>query len=304
MALQGTLDTFALPDVLRLLAATGKAGRLRVTGDRGSGSLWVDNGIVDAGEVNVRGVDTTDLAEMLYHLLRFSQGSFTFDGDAKPAQKMHSVGVDELIAQAEALLVDWRELERVVPVAGSVLTLAMTLTANDVVINAAGWQVIASIGSGATVSEIGKATGMGEIEALRAIKGLIESDLAVVNEPSAEIVIADSESARRDARTATAAARPMASPVAPPPTDAPFGSSSATFEPIDFRDREDIAPVEDSVLAENSEPAPAPRVTNRFAPVGDTPSPANAPEAPPRAGFSGSWESASDLAPTPPPLSA
>ena len=37
MALQGTLDTFALPDVLRLLAATKKTGRLRITGGRGTG---------------------------------------------------------------------------------------------------------------------------------------------------------------------------------------------------------------------------------------------------------------------------
>ena len=35
VALQGTLDTFALPDVLRLLASTQKVGRLRVIGDGG-----------------------------------------------------------------------------------------------------------------------------------------------------------------------------------------------------------------------------------------------------------------------------
>ena len=50
MALQGTLDTFALPDVLRLLAATRKTGRLRITGDRGTGSAWVDAGAVQAVE--------------------------------------------------------------------------------------------------------------------------------------------------------------------------------------------------------------------------------------------------------------
>ena len=44
MALQGTLDTFALPDVLRLLAATKKTGRLRITGGRGTGSVWATAG--------------------------------------------------------------------------------------------------------------------------------------------------------------------------------------------------------------------------------------------------------------------
>ncbi|HUS62064.1 MAG TPA: DUF4388 domain-containing protein, partial [Acidimicrobiales bacterium] len=48
VALQGTLDTFALPDVLRLLAATRKTGRVHVTGPRGTGSVWVDAGAVGA----------------------------------------------------------------------------------------------------------------------------------------------------------------------------------------------------------------------------------------------------------------
>ena len=37
VALQGTLETFALPDVLRLLASTNKTGRLRLTGAAGHG---------------------------------------------------------------------------------------------------------------------------------------------------------------------------------------------------------------------------------------------------------------------------
>src|SRR5919106_1274303 len=49
LALQGTLDTFSLPDVLRLLATTAKTGRLRIDGDRGQGSVWLrDGSIVDA----------------------------------------------------------------------------------------------------------------------------------------------------------------------------------------------------------------------------------------------------------------
>ena len=35
MALQGTIETFALPEVLRLLGSGAKTGRLRLSGDRG-----------------------------------------------------------------------------------------------------------------------------------------------------------------------------------------------------------------------------------------------------------------------------
>ena len=44
MALEGSLDAFGLPDVLRLLAATAKTGCLYVGGDRASGHVWVDRG--------------------------------------------------------------------------------------------------------------------------------------------------------------------------------------------------------------------------------------------------------------------
>ena len=39
VALQGTLDTFALPDVLRLLASTKKTGRLVIAGNGADGGM-------------------------------------------------------------------------------------------------------------------------------------------------------------------------------------------------------------------------------------------------------------------------
>lgn len=50
MALQGTLDTFALADVLRLLANTHKSGRLELAGDRGHGRVWLGEGQLVGGE--------------------------------------------------------------------------------------------------------------------------------------------------------------------------------------------------------------------------------------------------------------
>ena len=82
MALSGTLDTFALPDVLRLLASTAKTGRLRITGDRGSGSVWVTDGEVVATELASAVTQEPTNEEVVFGLLRFSAGSFTFEADA------------------------------------------------------------------------------------------------------------------------------------------------------------------------------------------------------------------------------
>src|SRR3954465_9507567 len=104
VALQGTLDTFALPDVLRLLASTKKVGRLRVTGDTGSGSLWVDGGSAVGSELLVRGAEADSLTEALFNLLRFAHGSFTFEAGSMPPTNGEQRDVESIIVEADSML--------------------------------------------------------------------------------------------------------------------------------------------------------------------------------------------------------
>ena len=76
--LQGSLENFALDEVLGLLASTGKTGRLGLTGDRGNGELLLCDGrLVDAESTALPA--GTDPEEIIFELLRFQAGSFTFD---------------------------------------------------------------------------------------------------------------------------------------------------------------------------------------------------------------------------------
>ena len=52
VALQGELESFAITDVLRLLSATGKSGRLEVDGDRGRVVAWFRGGGIAGGQVS------------------------------------------------------------------------------------------------------------------------------------------------------------------------------------------------------------------------------------------------------------
>src|SRR2546421_10047348 len=83
VALQGTLDTFALPDVLRLLASTKKTGRLVIAGNRGTGSVWVDAGSVVGSEATGTMPDA-GAVEVLFELLRYGEGSVTFGTGTAP----------------------------------------------------------------------------------------------------------------------------------------------------------------------------------------------------------------------------
>ncbi len=181
VALQGTLDTFALPDVLRLLASTKKVGRLRVTGDGGSGSLWVDGGSVVGSELLLRGAQADTLTEVLFNLMRFSHGSFTFEAGAAPSSTGQPRDVESIIVEAELMLGEWRSLVLIVPSLDAWLSLADELKGRDVVVDAPRWRIIVTIGSGATVGEVGRRVGLGDLAVMRAVKEVIELGLVDVD---------------------------------------------------------------------------------------------------------------------------
>ena len=136
MALQGTLDTFALPDVLRLLASTKKTGRLVIIGARGNGSVWVDDGSVVGTDASGATHDA-DAVEILFELLRFGgEGSFTFEAGTKADRPTPARAVEPLLIDAERQLAEWREVEAVVPSMDAWVSLVSDVAADEVTIAA------------------------------------------------------------------------------------------------------------------------------------------------------------------------
>jgi len=185
VALQGTIDTFELAEVVRLLAAGGKTGRLRLEGSRGSGSVWVADGRVVATAVDHAPL-ATDPAEAIFELLRFEDGSFTFVPGDEPAHPGEPADVDELLASSEAQLREWREIERVVPTTRATVVLRPELPRADVVLDKARWKIVATIGGGATVATVGDALGLGELPVSRAVKDLVELGVVELSEERVE----------------------------------------------------------------------------------------------------------------------
>lgn len=213
MALQGTLDTFALPDVLRLLAATKKTGFLRITGPNGCGGVVaVGDGAIGAIEVP-HAPHVTDPADALFELLRFAEGSFTFEADAVEGSSACVGDLDDLLGQAESLLAEWREIESVVPSMDAWVTLRPSLVTPKVSIDRSQWQTIVAVGSGATVRHMSGELCLPELPVSRAVRDLVGLGLADI-EPSAP---AGRETSRAPCRAASVDPAPEAPlPTAPP----------------------------------------------------------------------------------------
>ncbi|MDW3218846.1 MAG: DUF4388 domain-containing protein [Acidimicrobiales bacterium] len=185
MALSGTLDTFALPDVLRLLASTSKTGRLRITGDRGSGSVWVDSGEVVAAELASAVTQAPTAAEVVFGLLRFAAGSFTFEADAVAPNASDGEAMEPILGAAENMLVEWRAIEEVIPSLDVWVGLRTSLDGPDVMVDQARWGGIAAIGSGAQVGAVAERLELNEIDGCRLVKELLELGLVeFIDEPA------------------------------------------------------------------------------------------------------------------------
>lgn len=181
MALQGTLDTFALPDVLHLLATTKKTGRLRLEGQRGSGTVHIDGGQV-VGIEAAHAPLATDPVDALFELLRFVEGSFAFNADAAPAASGPAHDVGELLEGAEALLQEWREIESVVPSLDAYVRLRRSLPGDAVTIPQDQWATLVAVAGGTTVRALGEALSLAELPVSRAVRDLVELGVVELEE--------------------------------------------------------------------------------------------------------------------------
>ena len=173
--LQGTLDVFSLDEVLGLLSGANKSGVLNINGDRGVGTISIADGQLVAGSASAA-PEVTDIAEALFELLRFDQGSFSFDGDAPVSGEPHEL--DAVMGLAHARLTEWRSIETVVPSLDHHLSLVDSLSAGEITLDESEWTAIVAIGEGATVGVVAQRLELGEFDGSKRVKGLIERTLA------------------------------------------------------------------------------------------------------------------------------
>jgi hypothetical protein len=194
VSLQGSFETFALPDVLLLLSSTKKTGELRVVGGGQGvdGCLWVANGLLVRSDVG----HSRTHADAVFELLRAGEGDFTFESDAVAPGGPKGVKIEPVLAEAQARMVEWQEIERFVPSMAASLTLAPEAPGPEVTVTADQWRVLANAGCTADVAGLVDAIGGSEFDTCRTVKELVEAGLMRVEgraprPPEAVVVVAD-----------------------------------------------------------------------------------------------------------------
>ncbi|NNE95523.1 MAG: DUF4388 domain-containing protein [Acidimicrobiales bacterium] len=185
--LQGSLDNFSLDEVLNLLAGTMKSGHLRISGDRGTGSLWIEEGrLVQAEASNT--VDGGEWEDVMFELLRFESGNFSFVADDMAPSPGEPEEIDPLVERGRELLSEWNAIESVIPSPEHVLAPVAKLPIEQVMLTSAEWETIIAIGEGRSVSQTCSVLGVGELKGCRRIKSVVERGLVKIDEPGARAV--------------------------------------------------------------------------------------------------------------------
>ncbi len=195
--LQGSLDNFGLDEVLGLLADTAKTGRMRITGDRGSGSLWLASGQLIGSEAS-RSDTQGPIEETMFELLRFNTGNFSFNMDEAPAEAGAEQPVAAVLEAAFERLTQWRAIEAVVPSLAHVIAPVSTLPAPEMTITSAEWDLLMAIGAGSEVGAVCEHFGLGEVEGSRRIKLLVERSLITIAPPLITPTFAPSSAANAE----------------------------------------------------------------------------------------------------------
>ena len=174
MSLQGSLETFALPDVLVLLASTKKDGELRVVGGKVDGKIWVEKGQIVHSDVNGKEAPSVDA---LFELLRLEAGTFSFEGDSAAPARHQPETIDLVLADAQVRLSEWKEIAKVVPHLDVLVDMAEKAPGDEVTIRAAQWKMLRSVAGGSSVAALMGSLDLSEFDACKAVKELFEANL-------------------------------------------------------------------------------------------------------------------------------
>lgn len=180
MALQGTLDEISVAQVLRLLAATRKTGRLALENERSRGIVWVRDGHVTALS-DVEAAIPGPLLEFLFWF-NVDGGWFHFDVDDR-APDGEASEVTAIVAELAALNREWDGLQRIVPSPEHRVRLVDRLPRSKVTLDAERWPAILAAATGPRVRDLGTELGVVGLGALRAARELVTAGVAEVLPP-------------------------------------------------------------------------------------------------------------------------
>ena len=180
--MQGTLDDFALPDIIQLISLSKKTGAVHIQGgeESGSGRIYFNMGKVVSAQL-----DELPTLEAFFSFFTFSSGTFQFvDNEAPPPGELITRSNELLIMEGIGRAEEWTRLRARIPSRDSSLELVADPAAQsrDINLKPEEWRVLTLVGSPGrdTLRTIRQRTGFTELQTARILYPLIGVGLLAV----------------------------------------------------------------------------------------------------------------------------
>ncbi len=177
MAFQGSLAELPLPDILQLVAVSGKTGKFTIKNERDTGSIYLSKGqIVHALLGPMAG------EEAVYELAIWTDGDFVFTPDDEEVPTTIDKSNTSLLMEAARRIDEWKVLSKRVPSTRLVPVFTEDGGGATITLSPAEWSVIRKTDERRSIEDIAHAVGTSAFETAKVVYGLITSGLLALAE--------------------------------------------------------------------------------------------------------------------------
>ncbi len=177
MAFQGSLAELPLPDILQLVAVSGKTGKFTIKNERDTGSIYLSKGqIVHALLGPMAG------EEAVYELAIWTDGDFVFSPDDEEVPTTIDKSNTSLLMEAARRIDEWKVLSKRVPSTRLVPVFTEDGGGATITLSPAEWSVIRKTDERRSIEDIAHAVGTSAFETAKVVYGLITSGLLALAE--------------------------------------------------------------------------------------------------------------------------
>lgn len=182
MAFQGSLSELPLPDILQLVAVSGKTGSFSIENDRDTGQIYLSEGqIVHAQAGRLSG------EEAIYELAIWPRGEFVFQPGEISVPTSIQKSNTSLLMEAARRMDEWRLLAKRIPSTSLVPVFTEEGGKTTVSLNPQEWAVVRKMDERRTIDEIAEALDSSPFEISKVVYGLIGNGLVGLADDSGRL---------------------------------------------------------------------------------------------------------------------
>lgn len=177
MAFQGSLRELPLPDIIQLVAVSGKTGVFVLRNGAQSGKIFLEKGQIVHAEVSGLVGE-----QAVYELARWLQGDFVFTPGAEAEARTVDKSNTNLLMEAARQIDEWKILSKKIESTSLVPVFAAHASGTSVSFSPSEWAVITRVDERRSIEDIAAALGHGAFEVCKVVYGLLTSGVLSLRE--------------------------------------------------------------------------------------------------------------------------